>query len=175
MVMTESHTQEELKQILARDRGSGFYTRAPRTYGATYRVLFCTLPGDKRSCKVDVVIQGTMEIPLIPSSRFTYAQGLPIMPIIPLLILKLKGWDDHRLSGRTDFRQKQYVDVGDINMLLQIAVQEGENLGTDRAHLPNDFVLKGNERLSKFIEIVRPGRTSIESWHTIGFEVSQYR
>ena len=168
--MTESHTQEELKQILARDRSSGFYTRAPRTIGATYQVLFCTLTGSRRSCKVDILIPGILELPHISPRKFVHVDGIPLMPIIPLLILKLKGWDDHRLSGRTDFRLKQYVDIRDINALLQIAVDAGVSMHVDAVGLPSEFVRNAQDRLKKFFEIVR--HTKVQSWGRIGFNVN---
>ncbi len=169
MVMTADHTQEELKQVLVRDRGSGFYTRAPRTFGATYRVLFCTLPGSRRSCKVDILIPGILELPYVSPGRFVHVDGMALMPIIPLLMLKLKAWDDHRVSGRIDFRQKQYVDIRDINSLLQIAVDRGASLNVDSTYLSLDFVQAAKDRLTKFLEVVR--NTRVQSWKQIGFDV----
>lgn len=168
--MTQDHTQEELKQVLVRDRNSGFYTRAPRTFGATYRVLFCSLRGRQRSCKVDILIPGILEIPQISPRRFAHVGGLPLIPIITLLILKLKGWDDHRQSGRSDFRLKQYVDIRDINQLLAIVVEAGANLNSDRVYLPSEFVQQAEERLTKFIQAVR-NTTRTSHWKQIGFSV----
>lgn len=89
------------------------------------------------------------------------------MPIIPLLILKLQGWDDHRESTRTDMRAKQYVDIRDISQLLRIAVGQGASVESASEWLPADFVDAGRERLARYLEIVRPVQS--QSWKEIGF------
>ena len=120
----------------------------------------------KRSCKVDVLVPGILNIPFVPTQHIVSLEDLPVMPLIALLLLKLQGWEDHRLSGRSDMQQKQYVDVRDIQQLLQIAAQRGETV-SDMTWLPHDFVDAGQKRLNRFLGNFRP--TSSHLWEIIGF------
>ena len=93
------------------------------------------------------------------------------MPLIPLLLLKLQGWDDHRSAARADLQQKQYVDIRDVSQLLQIAVTRGETLQGELEWLPTKFVNAGRARLAKYLQTLRP--TNAGSWKQIGFEVEE--
>ncbi|KAJ3536286.1 hypothetical protein NM688_g6859 [Phlebia brevispora] len=170
IVVTSSYTTEMLKQLLVSTARATFYLRPAKTPGATYKVLFAKLsPGDfrYRSCKVDILVPGILNIPSVPSHHILRIDGLPVMPLIALLLLKLQGWEDHRTSSRWDMQQKQYVDVRDINQLLQIAVGRGENV-RNATWLPQDFITTGQERLNRFLSVLRPA--SSQSWKTIGFD-----
>ncbi|CAL1712784.1 unnamed protein product [Somion occarium] len=130
VVVTYSYGQESLKNFLVA-KNSNFYTRASKQIGATWRVLYYRLPGYRRSCKI------------------VYLSDLPVMPLIPLLLLKLQAWSDHRASYRLDFQAKQHTDARDILRLLKIAVRKGEHLDKV-AWLPSTFVDAGKERVVKF-------------------------
>ena len=168
MVMTSTYGQETLKNFLTQ-KDSAFYTRPAKSPGATYRVLFYKLLGYHRFCKVDVLVPGTMDIPLIASHRILRINDIPVMPIIALLLLKLQGWSDHRASTRLDMQEKQYVDIRDINQLLQFAVDRGESV-QQATWLPESFVEAGQERLNKYLTTTRP--VSASSWSDIGFDTS---
>ncbi|CAL1712785.1 unnamed protein product [Somion occarium] len=148
VVVTYSYGQESLKNFLVA-KNSNFYTRASKQIGATWRVLYYRLPGYRRSCKVDVLTPGIMNIPFTPTDKIVYLSDLPVMPLIPLLLLKLQAWSDHRASYRLDFQAKQHTDARDILRLLKIAVRKGEHLDKV-AWLPSTFVDAGKERVVKF-------------------------
>lgn len=170
VVMTYVYSTETLKQHLVKQAGATFYLRPAKTPGATYKVLFAHLPPRghrKRSCKVDILVPGVLNIPFVSSHNIVRLESLPVMPLISLLLLKLQGWEDHRLSSRSDMQQKQYVDIRDIQQLLQIAVQRREDV-TLTTWLPREFVEAGQERLKRFLEIIRP--TSSDLWNVIGFD-----
>lgn len=163
--MTDTYSQEELKQLLVRHPGSDFYVRPSRRISATYLIVYYNL-GEERFCKVDILIPGVLNIPHIPSTRIVHIDGLPVLPFMALLLLKLQGWSDHRASGRSDMWEKQYVDVRDINQMLGIAATRGEDVN-DETWLPKDFLEVARARVVRFVEYFRqPAR-----WERIGFEV----
>ncbi|THU75320.1 hypothetical protein K435DRAFT_974877 [Dendrothele bispora CBS 962.96] len=145
VVLTSSYTQEELKNRLV-SYDPRFYTVASKDPLATYRVLWFRLSGYRRCCKVDLLLPGVMNIPLVPLERIyrmkdhqstvtsesslssyystlsTRSADYPLMPFLPLLLLKLQAWQDHGESPKLYMREKQPTDVKDINELLDLAV-----------------------------------------------------
>jgi hypothetical protein len=174
VVATTMYTTEELKQLITRGDPSTFYLRPAKTPGATYKVLWAKLRPNlvysRRSCKVDILIPGTLNIPFVPPSLVPMIDELPVMPIISLLLLKLQGWEDHRNSTRSDMQHKQYMDIRDINQLLQIASQREARLEDELGWLPQEFVDTGRERLARYLQTIRPMHAS--RWAEIGFEVN---
>ncbi|KAI0700211.1 hypothetical protein BC835DRAFT_1304235 [Cytidiella melzeri] len=175
VVLTSIHTTEALKLLISRSDPSTFYLRPSKKVGETYKILYArlspTLFYSRRSCKVDILIPGIINIPSVPPTLIHTMSELPVMPIIPLLLLKLQGWEDHRTSSRSDMRQKQYVDIRDIEQLLRIAVERGANLADDLGWLPQEFVSTGRARLARFLETLRPAHAT--RWAEIGFEVNE--
>ncbi|KAJ3558218.1 hypothetical protein NM688_g1060 [Phlebia brevispora] len=176
VVQANAHGQEYLKQLLCIHDSATFYLRSSKNPAATYRVLFAYLSPStsrysryRRSCKVDVLQPGIMNIPSVSKQRIVHINALPVMPFIPLLMLKLQAWEDHSRSWRADFQSKKYVDVRDIEKLLKIAVERKENVRKDAAWLPESFVKAGRERLSRFLEAGH--RETKSAWRRIGFDV----
>lgn len=87
------------------------------------------------------------------------------MPLLALLLLKLQGWVHHRDSHRRDYQEKQHVDVVDIEELLDIALDAGIVLDTER-WMPEVFVLTARQRVEEFT--AEFPETSYQ-WATIGF------
>ncbi|TFK45889.1 hypothetical protein OE88DRAFT_1639106 [Heliocybe sulcata] len=113
---------EQLKQLLV-DCDDRFYLVPSKVPGATHKKLYFRLPGRNRSCKVDILHEGIMELPPIPRRRMIKKfHGVPAMPLSALLLTKLKGWCDHRESSRSDAYEKECNDVEDISELLQMNV-----------------------------------------------------
>ncbi|KAJ7117268.1 hypothetical protein C8R43DRAFT_902189 [Mycena crocata] len=168
--LTEAHTQAELKNILiAKD--PSFYTVASKDPFATYRVLYYRL-GYRRSCKVDVLMPGIMNIPAVPIARIVSRRrrsDLPLMPFLPLLLLKLQAWMDHGVAEKYHLRAKQPVDVRDIDELLHVAVSKyGVNLKTDGKWLPDSFLKAAAKRVKAY---AKEFPESAEHWADIGFRV----
>lgn len=170
--MTNSYTTEYLKSLLVRDSTAEFYTRPSKKIGATYRLLFCRLPQTifqtiRRSCKVDILIPGIMNIPSVPSSRILRSSdGLPVLPFFVLLMLKVQGWSDHRKSDRSDYRAKQHQDVQDIGELLSIGKQRKEDWRKASGWVPQEFSQHGCALISEYVA-ARGGKAS---WEELGFE-----
>lgn len=165
IVMSNQYTPEVLKQLLV-DNGKGFYKRASKKIGATYTVLYCRLSGYRRSCKVDILIPGVLNIPLVDSWRIQHIDGLPVLPLFALLLMKLQGWVDHRASSRSDMQAKQYVDLRDLAQLVTIASNNGEHI--DNAQwLPESFLELAKQRVEDLIEATRQPT----NWRRIGFNV----
>lgn len=177
--MSSIYDTEELKRILVRHNGDVFYLRPSKKRGATYKLLFAKLgsadgtpaatPGTyyglySRSCKVDILIPGIMNIPSVESSRIVTIDGLPLV----LLLLKLQAWSDHRASDRYDYRQKQYTDISDLTALLAIAVRKQVDVRTAQ-WLPESFLEAARGRVSRYIVTVPSPQARL--WREIGFRV----
>lgn len=165
--MTSQYDTEQLKELIVLHANTRFYLRGSRRAGATYKILFYSL-GKQRSCKVDILVPGVLNIPHLSSDRIALIDGLPVLPFIALLLMKLQGWSDHRASARSDMRDKQYVDVRDLHQLLTIGAQRGERVDGIQHWLPESFVALGQERITRFIENYRQP----DGWRRIGFAVS---
>ncbi|KAJ7154508.1 hypothetical protein C8R46DRAFT_439348 [Mycena filopes] len=166
--LTDKHTQAELKAILVAN-DTNFYTIASKDPFATYRVLWYRL-GIRRSCKVDVLIPGIMNIPAVPLQQIVCRRSrsdLPLMPFLPLLLLKLQAWMDHGEAEKYYLRAKQSVDVRDIDELLELA---GSKYNTDLKRegkwLPESFVKAAAQRVRAY---VRKYPEEADSWRAIGF------
>ena len=145
---------EHFKQLLAAS-DDPFFLAPSRRRNAGYKVLWYRLPSPAgrplRKCKVDILVPGVMNIPTIPQRQIKRKNGLPVMPLLPLLMMKLQGWIDHRTSPRADFRVKQHVDVEDIEELLEIACRTGTRIGSHSLYwLPSDFIYTARTRVYKF-------------------------
>jgi len=151
---------EEIKRRLVSVNPSFFLVPStnPRN---TYKVLWYNLRAasshlrPSHACKVDILVPGVLNIPSVPKDHVVYSSikgaSIPVMPFLPLLLLKLQGWADHRISHRMDFRNKQYIDVRDIYELLRIAVQNSDLHVQNESWLPESFVAAGRRRVVQFI------------------------
>lgn len=174
MVLTDTMDTEEIKDLLV-DLDSKFFLVPSSNPRNTYRVLWYTLSAARRprTCKVDILVPGpgALNIPDIPVQRivYTHVPNIPVMPLLAMLLLKLQGWTDHRDSTRRDMREKQYVDVEDIDQMLEIAVESyGVRLREER-WLPSWFIRRGRNRVKEYVEEFPE---SAEYWNQIGFRVS---
>jgi len=120
---------EDIKQsiVYADDR---YYLEPSRCPGATHEILYCRLPGwatdpQRRRIKVDILVPPTLHLPEFGLfEKKDTIDGLPVMPLIDLIVTKTQGWWDHRTSDREDFRAKEAADVSDIYALLDHALEE---------------------------------------------------
>ena len=145
---------EHFKQLLAAS-DDPFFLAPSRRRNAGYKVLWYRLPSPpgapRRRCKVDILVPGIMNIPDIPPQQIKRKLGLPVMPLLPLLMMKLQGWTDHRASPRADFQAKQHVDVDDIKELLGITCRTGTRIGSNSLYwLPSGFIQAARIRVYKF-------------------------
>ncbi|KAI0684750.1 hypothetical protein BC835DRAFT_1292300 [Cytidiella melzeri] len=173
VVLTSTYDAEQLKELLVR-RNSTFYLRPAKTFGATYKVLWGRLgysytPYD--SCKVDILVPGIMNIPDVPSQHIITIEGYPVMPMIPLLLLKLQAWTDHRAADKKYLRDKQHQDVRDIEQMLEIAVRRGEKINSVVAWVPVDFLAAARSRVKEFLAQIFPRRQ--ELWQAIGYKFAK--
>ncbi|TBU47728.1 hypothetical protein BD309DRAFT_951274 [Dichomitus squalens] len=174
VVLSNAYSQETLKEILVRD-DSHFYLVGSKNRRATYRVLWYSLSNSSfhrpsLDCKVDILIPGILGIPMVPAERVHTIAGLPVMPMIPQLLLKVQGWSDHRASHRSDMQQKQYVDIGDIDELLAIAVAEGADVRAPECKwLPGSMTGVASTRIWSYT--LRGSAKSKGQWKQLGFEI----
>lgn len=114
---------------------------------------------------MDILVPGdALLIPDIPSRYIKHKDGLPVVPALPLLLMKLQGWTDHRYSNRRDFQEKELADVEDIEELLS---NTGTHIDSKQmAWLPEDFVSAAQERVYQYVEEF--SHTALE-WEALGF------
>ncbi|KAL0957904.1 hypothetical protein HGRIS_000085 [Hohenbuehelia grisea] len=176
MIVYTDIEREELKEmILAVDRR--FYLVPSRKPGATYQVMHFALTGaGGRRCKVDILTPGVLDIPDMPSTRIHYSRrfpGLPILPFVVLILLKLKGWTDHRDSDEPHYRAKRPADEDDINELLELIPdteedEDGSLLDVEWPDwIPDRFVEDSAARISEYVEVFPE---TMSAWRQIGFQ-----
>lgn len=167
VVMTRSYNEEVIKRLITAS-DSTFYLVSSTNPRNSYKILWYRYPSISRAglaIKIDILVPPTLDIPFVEPHLITTRNSLPIMPLLPLLLLKLQGWDDHRLSAYNDKRMKKYVYAEDVEELLAIALREGVGRYDD-PWLPSTFEMRGELRISSFVT-ENPGTKG--SWIQIGF------
>lgn len=177
MILSTLFDQETLKRLLVRE-DPRFYLVSSRNPRATYKVLWYSLsarisryPLPTIDCKVDILIPGVLNIPNVPIPRVLTLSGLPVMPLVPQLLLKLQGWSDHRASHRSDMQDKQYVDIRDIDALLVIALEKGARVkgGEEDDWIPESMIALARTRLRSYTRFA--SRYSAGKWRELGLSV----
>ncbi|KAK7038858.1 hypothetical protein VNI00_010488 [Paramarasmius palmivorus] len=173
LLTNDGRDVEYIKQLIV-STDAKFYLIKSSNPNATYKKLYYKL-GPGRSCKVDILLPGRatdLDIPVIPKRLVDYPQpynDIPVMPILPLLLMKLRGWVDHRHSKEGRFQYKVRQDVTDIEEMLDITIDEYEvELSTEGDWLPRKFVRDSEERVEEY---VRKFPSSRRRWQLIGFDV----
>jgi len=164
LVLTTSMDSEEIKRLLVSE-DSSFFLVPSTNPSNTYRVLWYSL--SSQQCKVDILTPGVLGVPPVPPQHIQFTSpGIPAMPFLGVLLLKLKSWKDHQDSYKTYLRIKQYVDARDINELLTIAVEKKAHVRQEN-WLSSQFISEAQRRVTLYVSMYPSSRSS---WHTIGFE-----
>ncbi|KAI0356749.1 hypothetical protein OH77DRAFT_163095 [Trametes cingulata] len=172
VVLSNQYTQESLKEILVRENKQFVLVRS-RNPRATYRVLWYRILGTYARCKVDILIPGILNVPMVPEEHIVISKAphyLPVMPLIPQLLLKLQGWSDHRASPRSDMQFKQYLDVRDIDALLEIVCNKKLRIDDEDVRwVPESMIEDARSTLRRYVLFASTG--SVRKWRAIGFDV----
>jgi hypothetical protein len=172
VVSSNFYDAEDIKDIIegADDRYFLEQSRKPR---ATHCILYCRLPGyatDKtRRVKVDILVPPTLNLPAISASERYHINNIPVMPIFELLVMKTRGWRDHRNSYRADYRAKESADVSDIFALLARAKQQNVSYideADEGRHSP-EFLNLALTLANGFVRVYRRPR----QWRALGFPI----
>ncbi|KAI0041112.1 hypothetical protein FA95DRAFT_1565719 [Auriscalpium vulgare] len=151
VMCSDMYSQEDVKRMIVADDAT-YYLVASTNWRNSYKILWTRIP-DRRgvTCKVDILVPPTLTIPTIAPLHIVWVRDVPIMPLFTLILMKLKGWEDHRVATfrRPDLRAKQHVDVEDIKELLDIAAKRGEK-GEDESWLTYGFLSAGKVRVRMF-------------------------
>jgi hypothetical protein len=120
--------------------------------------LWFQLPSG-RKCKIIILLPSilltpnSLNIPPIPQKRLTTIRSIPVMPLVPLLLLKLQA------EVHTDFEEE---DIGDLMALL-----EKYNLVSQvrkaKRWLPYWFVQDGRENVERYC--AKHGLSEFASWY----------
>ncbi|KAH9934561.1 uncharacterized protein BXZ73DRAFT_77033 [Epithele typhae] len=174
VVLTSVYSQEELKELLV-GTDPTFYLVVSENLAAPYRVLWYRLSKSEyqiarpfEDCKVDILTPGTLNIPDVPLESVGLRQGLPVMPLIPQLLLKVQGWEDHRRSHRMDMRAKVPVDIKDVDSLVDVAVREKAKLGESglQEWFSEEVALQLKRQVADFVETA--SRRGPHKWRRLG-------
>lgn len=172
VVLTDAFGQETVKQMIVNNDEDFFLVRA-KTPGATYKILYYALTPWGAWCKVDILLPGTLNIPFVPTNLIARVRGMPLMPLFVVLLLKLQAWTDHRVAGRMDLREKQYVDITDIKELLGIIAESYPDQIINGQHwVPAGMIDAAQKRVDEFAQ-QRPETRN--AWLNIGFKVHKRR
>ncbi|KAJ3840254.1 hypothetical protein EV361DRAFT_788238 [Lentinula raphanica] len=162
---------EHLKQLLVdHDGDNRFYLVPSRNPDATYKVLHYRF-SRYRSCKVDILTTGSstsLNIPAMPLTQVMYSRlyKLPVMPFLPLLLMKLRGWVDNRHSPKAYEQARVRRDVADVKAMLDIAFKKRVHINDlEYNWVPQWFVRQSKERVDEFIRRF-PGTGDI--WESLG-------
>jgi len=175
VVLTTAYQQEELKRILV-TADPQFYLVASKDPYATYKVLWYRI-GSMYSryaarCKVDLLVPGIMNIPDVPKGSIETIRGVPTMPFMLLLFMKLQARTDHRDSSKHYMRPKQWDDVRDIDQLLDIARRRGEKIKEKTNWMPESFVDAAMARIKEYIANFPASKAK---WKDVGYDGSLSR
>ncbi|KAG6895233.1 hypothetical protein C0992_002475 [Termitomyces sp. T32_za158] len=167
VVVLSRRDPENIKNliILTDDR---FYLVPSANRRNTYQVLWFRLC-KRKECKVDILVPGRLSIPRIPLwtiSDMGPFEDIPVVPFLVLLLLKLRGWTDHRVDRRRYMRDKVEVDEEDIDELLKLAVEDYEAHLDEERWLPKWFVREMRGRVQEYIEELP---YSDRYWQRLGF------
>ncbi|KAJ3773664.1 hypothetical protein FB446DRAFT_787639 [Lentinula raphanica] len=158
---------EELKELLV-ETDRNFYLVPSRDPDATYRVLYYAV-GPGCSCKIDILTTGhstSLHLPPVPFEEVLTFVALPVMPLLPLLLMKIQGWLAHRESQKAHERAKVPQDAADVRVMLYIAVQKEVHIHDPECEwMPLWFVRQMKFRVFKF---VREYPDSLEDWNRLG-------
>ena len=167
---------EDLKLAVEHLDPVHFYLVPSKRPGAAYKMLYYRLSNTSNvqtvstSCKVDLVFPGTLHLPVLPRTQIVWDEGLPLIPFSLLLLQKLQGWDDHRISGEEMKRLKQRTDAMDIQGLLELSGTVSLRFSrpwSDRLLFSKEFEALSRNRVrfycSDFPECA-------ESWRLLGFD-----
>ncbi|KAH6906207.1 hypothetical protein BKA70DRAFT_1564553 [Coprinopsis sp. MPI-PUGE-AT-0042] len=150
-----------------------FFLVDSRDPHADYRILYFRLggPDSRRRCKVDILVPGLLSIPNIPPDGFTYAANHPRIPLVPmmtLILLKLRGWWDHwNDDTRPWMREKAAQDEEDIEEMLSMAVHEGYSVWDgDREWWDEEFIKDALDWIEEYVE---NWPETEEDWRHLGF------
>ncbi|KZT08222.1 uncharacterized protein LAESUDRAFT_757902 [Laetiporus sulphureus 93-53] len=171
LIVLTDEDAEGLKRLLIK-KDSRFYLIPARKRDADYKVLWYALSSSRsRRCKVDILTPGTLDLPNVPSQHIKRKQRLPVMPILPLLLTKLRGWTDHWKSLRGDKWRKLRNDVKDINELLSIACRTGTYINSNSLRwLREDFQDLVDDSQKRIYKYVKRYRGSADYWERLGFD-----
>ena len=165
MVLNSTYEQEDLKRLIV-STNRQFYLVKSKDPFATYKVLWYRV-SSRKSCKVDILIPGIMNIPQISMGRIEYSTGrLPLMPFSLNLLMKLQGWEDHRYASKSHLNRKQHMDVQDLRYMLLIAVRR-KTKPLSETWIPADFLVAAERRVKDYVNIYRDSKPY---WERLGFE-----
>ncbi|RDB27110.1 hypothetical protein Hypma_004623 [Hypsizygus marmoreus] len=176
VIVLDTADPEYIKRLLY-NKDQRFLLRPSANPQNTYQVLYYQLPRPPsdlhmRTCKVDILTPGIISIPNIPLERIVYHEthhDIPVIPLLALLLLKLRGWTDRRADSRPQVREKATQDAVDIGYLLElVAARMYEPHLLTETWMPRWFVDEGRERVQQFVQLWG-GTASI--WFDMGFDV----
>lgn len=187
------HLAEETKALIVDADSSHFYLKLPRDPEAPYRILYYRSAPSGPSCKVDILVPGTMYLPSISPpllsspgtsqsgiststnvsshNHLATITGIPLIPFSLLLLHKLQGWADHRSSLEAHKKRKEVQDAADVRRLLEMGGMVGDlariKPWTNPELFCEEFQQLTKERVKEYCRVF-PGRAI--SWRRLGFE-----
>ncbi|TFK21032.1 hypothetical protein FA15DRAFT_573689, partial [Coprinopsis marcescibilis] len=167
---------ENVKERMV-NRNRLFYSMRAADPTTTHHYLFRQIPQHaalppnyrRRFCKVEVLVPGEMGLPYLNEKQVNEVEGLPVVPMLVLLLQKLQGWEDHLQCVEVRKVKKHTVDVEDIKDLLQRVGEMPVRMfrpWSERELLGTQFINASKARVKRFCAKF-PG-TAVH-WKGLGF------
>lgn len=149
---------EDIKEsVVATD--DDFYLVPARNPMETYKVLWYRLPRRndvQMHCKVDILLPGpsTLSIPRLHADEihYTIRSRTPLIPLLTLLLLKLRGWSDHRSDHRQRMQDKVPQDEDDLDEMLSLAKNKNARMEDEEGLWEDWFVEEAREWVAEYTE-----------------------
>ncbi|PFH48735.1 hypothetical protein AMATHDRAFT_149189 [Amanita thiersii Skay4041] len=134
IVVLTDDDPEEIKAKLEELDDSRFRLIPAQDPRKHYKVLWYVTCWEPRiECKVDIVTPNTrrLNIPDVPRDLIPWMSDIPVMPFLPLLLLKVLGWHGRHTSNKLHLQKKIPRDEADIINLLDL-LDAGDKLYNNR-------------------------------------------
>ncbi|TFK70158.1 hypothetical protein BDN72DRAFT_819288 [Pluteus cervinus] len=164
---------ETIKDEITDHPSNRFFLSQSSQPNQTYNKVYFKVPRrsrrfERKECKVDILVPGTIHIPRIPARRMVYLDEYPDIPLIPLmtlLLLKLQGWNENRSDRRPWKRKKAPKEEEDIKELLDLMVNRA--MDEEDEWCPSYLKDMAKAWVKKFVKTC----PSYEwRWNRLGFE-----
>ncbi|KAJ3548212.1 hypothetical protein NMY22_g1339 [Coprinellus aureogranulatus] len=168
----DDYDVEDIKQSLV-DTDDNFFLVPAGNPRDTFKVLWYRLPrrnGSQKRCKVDILLPGPefLSIPRLDSEEIYYTQRsrMPLIPLLTLILLKVRGWSNHRSDHRQRMQDKVPQDEEDLEEMLEIAKNKNARVENEEGLWEDWFSEEAMEWVSEYIDEFP---LSEYDWADIGF------
>ena len=167
LILNTRHDKEAIKRMIA--KYLGFDLEKPSA-GANWNFLYYRPNGPAGvQIKIDVLTSGVAELPIFHPSWNEHRDGLPVAPLLLVLLHKTLGWSRRLDVPHLNKYKKHLQDATDVINLLELSSQM--EVAIIDGILPHEFIVQACTWISEFM-VQYPGDEIRSYWANIGFSKS---